>query len=304
MAAKWGIFMRFMQFMLAFSVAAIYLLTCPAHAELVRIEIASRTDVLGGKPFGTAGAYQKIIGTAFFSIDSSHSRNKAIVDIDKAERDTAGRVTFSTDLYALVPIDVARSNGVALFDVLNRGRKNIVRDFNRAPQVLDPTKEADFGDGFLMRKGYTLVWVGWQHDIPHRGGLMGLDAPATLDQGKPVTGRISTMFIPNTADPTYPLDDMGRYADATRYPPIDPSSPSNTLTVRDGFLAQARAIPRERWQFARQKDGKLVPDISALHLDGGFEPGHAYQLSYEAKGAVVAGLGMAALRDTASAVKR
>src|SRR5262249_60157100 len=51
------------------------------------------------------------------------------------------------------------------------------------------------------------------------------------------------------------------------------------------------------------KDGQLVPDISAVYLKGGYEPGHFYELSYEAKGAVVAGVGFAALRDMASAVK-
>src|SRR5260221_459290 len=127
---------------------------------------------------------------------------------------------------------------------------------------------------------------------------MGLDAPPVLDQGKPITGRVSTTFTPNTAEETYALDDMGRYADTTRYPPLDPASAANTLTVRDGFLGAPRTIARDQWQFGRMKDGQLVPDISALYLKGGYEPGHFYELSYEAKGAVVAGLGFAALRDT------
>ena len=62
----------------------------------------------------------------------------------------------------LAPKDAARGNGVALFDVLNRGRKNILRDFNRAPPSFAPNAALDLGDGFLMRQGYTLVWVGWQ----------------------------------------------------------------------------------------------------------------------------------------------
>jgi hypothetical protein len=281
-------------------------IACAAHgaqAEVTRVEIASRTDVLGGKPFGDTGAYEKIIGKVLFSVDPRHPRNQGIVDLDKAPRDAAGRVAFSADLYVLAPKDVARGNGVALFDILNRGRKNILRDFNRAAAAPDPTAETDFGDGFLMRQGYTLVWLGWQFDIPRRNGLMALDAPPALDQGKPITGVVSTTFTPNTADPIYPLDDMGRYADTTRYPPIDPGSPANTLTVRGGFLGTPQIIPREQWQFGRLKDDQMVPDISALYLKDGFKPGHVYELSYEAKGAVVAGLGFAALRDMASAVK-
>ena len=295
--------MVLLRFGCALIVAAV---TCASHcvqAEVTRIEIASRTDVLGGKPFGAAGAYEKIIGKVFFSVDPAHPRNKAVVDLDKAPRDADGRVTFSADLYVLAPKDAARGNGVALFDVLNRGRKNMLGGFNRAAAVPDPTAERDFGDGFLLRQGFTLVWVGWQFDIPRRGGLMALDAPPVLDQGKPVTGRVSTTFTPNTAEETYALDDMGRYADTTRYPPLDPASAANTLTVRDGFLGAPRTIARDQWQFGRMKDGAVVTDISALYLKGGYEPGHFYELSYEAKGAVVAGLGFAALRDMASAVK-
>ena len=295
--------MGILRFGCALIAAAVACASYCAQAEVTRIEIASRTDILGGKPFGAAGAYEKIVGRVFFSVDPMHPRNKAIVDLDKAPRDAAGRVTFSADLYVLAPKDAARGNGAALFDVLNRGRKNIIRDFNRAPAVPDPTAEADFGDGFLMRQGYTLVWVGWQFDIPRRGGLMALDAPPALDQGKAITGRVSTTFTPNTAEPTYALDDMGRYADTTRYPPLDPASAANTLTVRDGFLGAPQTIPRDQWQFGRMRDGEVVPDISALYLKGGYQPGHFYELSYEAKGAVVAGLAFAALRDMASAVK-
>jgi hypothetical protein len=275
----------------------------PTRAEVSRIEVASRAAVLDGKSFGDTGPYEKITGKVYFSVDPANPHNTGIVDLDKAPRNASGRVEFSTDLYVLAPKDAARANGVAFFDVLNRGRKNILRDFNRAASALDPTTAAELGDGFLMRQGYTLVWIGWQFDIPRRGGLMGLEAPPVLDPAGPITGRVSTTFTPNTADPTYPLDDLGRYADTTAYPPVDPSSAANILTVRDGFLGSPQTISRDRWQFGRVKDGQVVPDISALHLKDGFAPGHVYELSYEAKGAVVAGLGFAALRDMASAVK-
>jgi hypothetical protein len=112
-----------------------------AHAEVTRIETASRADILGGKSFGTVGAYEKIVGKVYFSIDPTHPRNVAIVDVDKAPRDAAGHVTFSADLYVIAPNEEARGNGAALFDVLNRGRKNIIQQFNRASQVpIRPTR--------------------------------------------------------------------------------------------------------------------------------------------------------------------
>src|SRR5580704_8308111 len=157
-------FVRFGSFIL--TVLSILASGLAVRAEVTRIEIASRTDVLGGKAFGAAGAYEKIVGTAFFALDPAHAANKGIVDLDKAARDAAGRVMFSADLYALVPKDAARRNGVALFDVANRGRKNMLRYFNLAPPVADPTAEAEFGDGFLLRGGFALIWVGWQFDVP------------------------------------------------------------------------------------------------------------------------------------------
>jgi hypothetical protein len=276
----------------------------PAQAEVTRIEIASRTDVLGGKPFGAAGSYEKIVGKVFFALDSTLPANRPIVDIDKAPRDAAGRVAFSADLYALVPKESVRGNGLALFDVANRGRKNMLRYFNLAPQVADPTAEAEFGDGFLLRRGFALIWVGWQFDVPKGRGLVGLDAPPIIDKGRPVTGRVMTQFVPSSADPTYALDDfLVRYADTTRYPPVDPVSAANNLSVRDGFLGEPRAIPGAQWQFGRASGADVKPDISAVFLKGGFAPGHVYELSYEAQGAVVAGVGFAAMRDLASAVK-
>src|SRR5258708_3081396 len=149
--------MVLLRFGCALIVAAVTCASYGARAEVTRIEIASRTDVLGGNPFGAAGAYEKIVGKVFFSVDPAHPRNKAVVDLDKAPRDADGRVTFSADLYVLAPKDAARGNGVALFDVLNRGRKNILRDFNRAPAVPDPTAEGGFGARFLMPPVYAGV---------------------------------------------------------------------------------------------------------------------------------------------------
>src|SRR5215470_14412835 len=90
-----------------------------AQAEVAHIETASRTDVLGGKAFGAAGAYEKIVGKVYFALDPTLPANRPIVDLDKAPQDASGRVIFSADLYALVPKESARGNGVALFDIAN-----------------------------------------------------------------------------------------------------------------------------------------------------------------------------------------
>jgi hypothetical protein len=35
---------------------------CAVRAEVTRVEISSRQDVLGGKSFGTVGGYEKLTG--------------------------------------------------------------------------------------------------------------------------------------------------------------------------------------------------------------------------------------------------
>ncbi|MFZ2139698.1 MAG: hypothetical protein WAV78_22690, partial [Xanthobacteraceae bacterium] len=131
--------------------------TSYAMAEVTRIEIATRTDVLAGKAFGDTGPYEEIVGKVYYSLDPDNPRNKSIADLDKAPRDDAGRVAFVADLFVLVPKDKSHGNGVALFDVLNRGRKNMLNAFNRSPPSFDPNAPLDLGDGFLMQQGYMLV---------------------------------------------------------------------------------------------------------------------------------------------------
>jgi hypothetical protein len=72
-----------------------------AQAGVTRIEIISRADLLNGKEFGLAGAYEKIVAKVHFAVDPNNPHNKVIVDIDKAPRNEQGLVEFSADLYIL-----------------------------------------------------------------------------------------------------------------------------------------------------------------------------------------------------------
>src|ERR1700730_15871480 len=55
--------------------------TVSVHAELVRIEITSTKDVLGGKAWGSTGVYEELIGTAYITIDPKAAANRNIPDI-------------------------------------------------------------------------------------------------------------------------------------------------------------------------------------------------------------------------------
>ena len=111
-----------------------------AEAEVVRVDVASRVDI------GMSG-YEKIVGTVHFAVSPADPRNVVIVDLDKAQTNADHRVEFSADLYILKPRDPAKSNGVALIEVSNRGNKSMMSLFSRATSGgLDPSIDADFGD--------------------------------------------------------------------------------------------------------------------------------------------------------------
>ena len=272
-----------MRLVAAFSV--ILTLASTAFAEVTGVTITSRSVVAGGQAFGNVGAYERLIARINFALDPAHARNKAIADLDLAPRGPDTRVHVSADLYVLQPVDPAKGNGALLFEIANRGRKGLLGMFNRAPAANAPMNAADFGDGFLMREGYTLVWVGWQLDVT--APLLTIDAPRADLKGQP--GQVRISFIVNApAMETTP-------ADLPNYQPANLRDPSATLTVRNRYWDPPTPIARERWTFGAAGDRPRV------RLDGGFEPGRVYELTYRSLDASVAGVGLAAIRDAASA---
>ncbi|MGH7276074.1 MAG: alpha/beta hydrolase domain-containing protein [Candidatus Rokuibacteriota bacterium] len=251
------------------------------------LEIQRREVVLDGHAFGAAGAYEKIAGILRFAVDPTHAANAAITDLALAPRDGAGRVEFWADFYLLQPADRARGNRRLLLDVANRGRKVALGMFNSTPRVPDPSTPADFGNGFLMRRGYTVAWIGWQHDVPRRDGLMALTVPPARGADGPITGPVRCEWRPNVRVETLPLAD--RYH--IPHPTADLDDPAARLTVRERAGAAAVAIARSAWRF---------PDASHASLTGGFEPGRIYELVYHAENPPLVGLGLLAVRDTAA----
>ncbi len=267
------------------------------QARVVRVEITSRADIQDGKPFGPAGAYEKITGRVFFAVDPANLHNRQIVDLDKAPRNAQGEVEFSADLYLLKPKDMAKGTQAVLFEVSNRGGRGIV--------FLANGREGEFGDGFLMRQGYTVAWVGWQFDLSAQGDRLRLSAPVAHDaDGKEIHGLVRTDFTPAEKRDDMPLGHILLGPDGgSSYPVDDPQSEKNMLTVRDTPMAQRQVIPRAEWSFAHVVEGKLTTDPHYVHLNGGFAPGRIYELVYTAKDPVVVGVGLAAVRDFLSFLK-
>lgn len=269
----------------------------PARAELVRVEVLKRVDVLDGRVFGDSGAYEKIHGRAYFAVDPGNPHNRIVADLDLAPRNKAGKVEFSADLFILKPKDPQRGNGVVFFDVVNRGRFRLLTSFSGGEAADDPTTAAHFGDASLLVQGYTLVAVGWQFDVPEE--LIGIKVPNATEKGRPIRGWVREWFIPNKASDSFEWTS----GNATRYLPADVNSQEYRLTSREGMFSSRRLLPRADWQFGKLVEGKVVPDPDFLTLKGGFKAGLTYELAFQSENPPLAGLGLAAVRDMGSALK-
>jgi hypothetical protein len=271
----------------------------PASAEVVRIEVTSRADLVGGQPFGAAGPYEKLSGKIFFAVDPALPANRIVTDIDKAPRNTAGKVEFSSDFFLIKPKRIEKGNGAVLYEVSNRGGKGMLGFFNHATGSADPTPPADMGDGFLMKQGFTLLWVGWQFDVPQRAGLMRVYTPTATENGRPIRGVIRSDFVPTEKEFDHSLADRNHAA----YVVVDPNDPNNVLTVRDSVEGPRRIIPREQWGFARDETGKRIADTTHVYMATKFEPNKIYEVVYSAENPPLVGLGPAAIRDVVSMLK-
>ncbi len=268
----------------------------PAHAEVAGIDVEERGVVLDGYEFGPAGAYEKLTGRLRFSLDPEEEANRAIVDLELAPRDADGRVSASADFMVLQPVEPERRRGVALLEVSNRGGKASLSYFNNGRRsVSDPSVAGDFGDGLLMREGLTVIWVGWQHDVPDVPGLLRLDAPvATGEDGEPLEGLVRSDWVVDEHVQTLALG----HRDHRPYPAADPDDPRNLLTARDEREGPRRRISRDEWYFVDAAGNEAGADATHIHAPEGFEPGHIYELVYVARDPRVAGIGLAAVRDT------
>jgi len=269
-------------------------------AEVVRVEVQRREDVLGGRPFGAIGPYEKIVGRVYFAFDPRNPLNARIVDLTRAQRNSDGLVEAWANFMVLRPKRPIPGGGIALLEVSNRGGKASLAYFNGGARSLDPSQAEHFGDGLLMRLGLTIIWVGWQHDVPLQEELLRLQVPvAVAEDGTTLEGLVRADW---TVDQETQTLDLG-HRDHIAYPVSDPDNPENVLTVRDGRLAPRRVVPRGEWRFARTRGPFVIGDRTHIYMKEGFQAGKIYELVYRARDPKVVGLGLAAIRDMISYAK-
>jgi hypothetical protein len=244
-------------------------------------------------------------------VDPGAPAQSGIIDIDKAPRNAAGLVEFAADLCILKPLDMARGNRRLLFGYGNRGNKRELQFFNDAPASNDPRTLADAGNGFLMRRGYALVWAAWEGDLLPGDGRLVLDLPVARDGDRPITGLVRSEFIAAaTGITTFPLSGK---ASTLSYPTHSMDPRSASLTRRRYADSERFPVAADEWRFARLEGGQgldaqgsetaVVPSDINIHLANGFEPGWIYELVYTARDPRVHGLGHVVVRDLVSFLK-
>jgi hypothetical protein len=288
---------------LPFALVLLLATTTPARAELRSLDILSREPFAGGVSFGETGPYERIVAVARFAVDPSHKRNQVITDLSLAPRDGAGRVEFEADVCVLMPKDPARGNGALLYEVNNRGNKLALGFFNRAPGTNDPKTQADAGDGWLFRRGYTVVWCGWIGELLPGNHRLLLRAPVATDDGRPIRGLVryeTTTDAPAGSLPLSRREGHGSYAPTRR------GETEGVLTWRMRETDERVPLPRGQWSLERVPVPKVEGGVPGtlgqvrLRVAGGVRPGYLYELVCEAEGPIVQGLGFAAVRDLMS----
>jgi hypothetical protein len=245
----------------------------------VRTLHVDRTERLAGRD-----DYEWVRATAEVAVDPATPGNDRIVDLDLAPRDADGLVSFDADVRLLRPVD--GGNGRLLCVVPNRGLVLAVPFGAGAAMAL--TDEAPHpGDGFLLDRGWTVLWCGWQWDVVDGLGIRApvADVPA---------GWMRAEWRIDEHCEVRSLSDSSPFFRFAAYRTADIDDPDAVLTVRRAPLGERKVIPRHRWCFA---------DETHVTTDGGFEAFHWYELIYRTDHCPVVGAGLLAVRDVVSYVR-
>ena len=263
-----------------------------AEARITRIEIdatKSESPTFGGYSWPKVGQYEKIVGKAYGEVNPHDRQNRVIVDIEFAPRNARGNVEYAFNFYILKPIDLSKAAGKMMYEPPNRGGKTwAALGRVTVPQgangddpgsaITDPTVLAN---SFLMPRGYTIAWSGWE-DL---GTLDTFNASATFPiaknrDGSTITGPSYEYIVVGTAAASVALS----------YPAATLDKAQATLTHRVHLNDPPQVIPASGWNYD--------PTGTAISLaSGSFVANDIYEFAYTAKDPRVNGLGFAAVRD-------
>jgi hypothetical protein len=274
-----------------------------AEARVARVVIDQvETPAFGGQSFGDVGQYERLRGRVFGELDPHDRRNAIIQDIEFAPRNARGNVEYVATFTMLKPIDPAKGNRVLLYEVVNRGNKQLA-GFNVG---------GDPGDGFFYKRGYTILWSGWQGDVIPTATNETIQVPvAKQPDGSSITGpvliRISNAPPFRVVPPGTNTQQLIVFNAPTAYRPVTLDTTRATLTSRASETVAGKSgpittIPSVEWAWAdcRTVPFPGTPDPTRICLKNGFDPNLLYELRFTAKDPLVLGVGVAATRDIVS----
>jgi len=240
---------------------------------ITHLEITHRSPFVGGAAFGDAGPYERIDGIAHGTLDPAHQRNRGIALLDQAPREANGLVPYRSGFVLLQPADAARGNGGLLYEVNNRGRIMLFANLCAGKAGNQPETAADLGNALPLRRGFGLLWTGWDPGAPKTTGLS-LDVPVIEGMSK----TIREEFVSGTRLGVHEVFKLS-------YDAVGPAS----VTVR-----RTQTAPR-------QPVASTMLDARTVKLaDGTPEIGSIYEVRYTATKPRVLGVGFAATRDIVS----
>jgi Alpha/beta hydrolase domain len=192
-------------------------------AVVESLKVDTRKPAFAGTTFGEVGAYEFVSGVATLRIDPAHPANSGIVDLLGAAGPD-GLVRYRTDVAILRPVSPARALGTLVVEIANRGNKLALGRLADGATQFETAQQA--GQGWFLRQGHTLAWIGWQGDVPlgKAGQSIGTDFPVVRNGSQPVTGLTEEEFIfDNTATRsrgtlTYPVAEGAKAGLPDRHP--------------------------------------------------------------------------------------
>ena len=263
-------------------IAALSLLVfVTAFADIERIEITSRNTLSDSN---VDFSYESISGVAYFTLDPNEDLNGTITDIAYAPVNGDGLIEYAADFRLLIP-SVSVANGGLLYNVNNRGGSS----FPPERSLLHP----------LSGMGFTYLATGWINELSPRDGRLRLHAPIVGSAQQRITGQVRYEVSVGATAEKLNIAGNGHLA----YEPTAAGLASASLTRR--LYQDDPRLPVERSQFQLEVvvESDSNQPIVNLSVAGGFQPGMLYELLYEARNPVLAGAGMAAIRDMVSAIR-
>jgi hypothetical protein len=273
------------------------------NARVSRIVIDERSIVADSNSFGTTGPYEKIRGKIYYEIDPSHPANSLIIDLQYSKPNSLGLVEFSGDFILLKPVDMSKANHKLLYGVNNRGNLLILRSLNDADGSNNPQELEHFGNGFLMREGYCVLWSGWNWDVTEGNDRMQFNASVAENDSNMFRQKIVAEIVNSFSIETQKWSELA-WGNSRCYPSVNyPDNTNDVLTVRNNPDGKRTIIPNDKWRYAYNENDSIFSDSVCLYIDTGFEPGKIYELVYEVESPKIMGLGLAAVRDILSFFK-